>query len=832
MQPTAYKVQLGQSINDIIWESGKTIASNGQIIGASDSYFLSSNIQLSGFEYLFIFNAQSVMLGIYDSAGAAVKIESYASTYWPIDMKAYMGKNYNARISFSFGSGYAGNTNYKFIYKLWSSQPYYSKLVIQEERESGQKFFRQKLSSDLKFLGPDYDRIRNAGIGSAFMIRLSTESSDITKYLGTFNKSGCKFDVNRKQCVPEFTVLDAYTELLNNWENTFDLIALTPKITPVQAQLNPVIQSYIRGSGSISYFFAGTYQEADVLEVIDDPEALTDTYHFAYLGVGSELTITGAADPDAIGGYISGPATNYSELEWKNGKNWSITVSVSGTYAYFKLANPNGVVMATATPFNATLLAHSGAEPGYYLDPDAPNFNFGGSMPCSAHTFIVYPIYQRLLTNRLTVSGHVTYKLGTSDMALNNVNYKRCIGLEGGRYFFSAAVSEEPTIFGVNSRGQYFTNHFISSAAGSWRPLPVCRSAWGDCAVWYAYDWALNNWPNLVDRASYPFTIKDAYTLWDVLNALLSKTAPISHYNISSTILYGNTTSIFNASFYPILAPKTNVLKANYDQPAQKAKTSLKEVLDNLATMFNCYWHINGITLRIEHSFYYDNGLSYSYNDNIAVDITKYADTFNGKPVEYFQGDIEYDNSELYKRLEMSLPDKSTELFDLVTMETSSSYVKQDSVLDLVPSGWATDVDLMMAIPDSFGDDGFALLLCEKEGTTTYKLPMNTFTGIVGADNLPFKAYLQNGYASWIYLSSAWLYQAAVQQYVIDKLGPGIQFATKIIRSMVRELRMPLLEEITAGALINTDMGTGQVISVEHDLISDMLDLVVIYEPD
>lgn len=847
MLPTKYNMYIGKAITGITWTQGKSIDSSGNVVDSNSQSYVSSRISLTGLEYVWQFWVAGDFV-IYNSNNVKVAEHTVRYDSGVIDVRNYSAGGYSAMISISSISGYAASGTYTFIYALQACSPYYSKLAVQFERESNQKFYRKKLSSDIKFLGQDYNYLKETGIDSSFVFRIE-DSTGKEMYTGTFNKAGCKFDIYKKQCTPEFTVLDGYTELLNNWENTHNIIGLAPKITGVNAQLNPVIQSYIRGGSTIAYFFAGTYQEADVLETIDDPEALVNTYRFAYIGTGNELNVSGITAGTGNGAYIANAATAYTDIRWQASNGWYMTVEAyedetHGVLAYFKLFNSSGSKVAEARPFGITVIGHTGtAEGGVYLDADAPSFDMFEDLSaetpkkvCSVGTYIVYHVYQRILTNKETVNGVSTHEIGASDMAVNNVNYKRCIGLTGGNYFFSSRVSDEPTMFGINDNGKYFDNHFIPPSQGPWRPLPVCRSTWGNASVWYAYNWMNNSWPTLVDAASTGLYIKDAYALWDVIEALLGKTAHISHDEYCSLVLYGNNKGYINgAEFYPVLAPKTNILKANYDQPAQKAETSLKEVLDNLATMFNCYWHIESTQLVIEHSYYFDNNYSYTDTPEATIDLTALFDRFNLKQIEYFQGDIAYNNDDLHKRFEMSLADKSTELFDAVTMETSSAYVKQDSKLDLTPSGWATDVDLMFAIPDNFGEDGFALLLCEGTEQLTgrfYHLPMNTFTGIVSDDGIPFSAYLQNGYASWIYLSRFFLYYAAVQQYVINKLGAGLQFASKIIKSMEHKFRLPSPGIIPPGTTVKAEAGNGLVTESEYDMISQVSELTIVYEPE
>ena len=61
-----------------------------------------------------------------------------------------------------------------------------------------------------------------------------------------------------------------------------------------------------------------------------------------------------------------------------------------------------------------------------------------------------------------------------------------------------------------------------------------------------------------------------------------------------------------------LITPKSNVIVAEYSQPAQKAPIKLNDVLQMLQKACGCYWYIDGSNrLRIEHISYFKNGFAY-----------------------------------------------------------------------------------------------------------------------------------------------------------------------------------------------------------------------------
>lgn len=831
---------------DINGSTGAETSGNNAISGAiaiTDNQFIFTKLAGTSNFTLYFYGENSAYIGMQSSDIQQYLVIPPAGTK---SFKAAVSKNhyaYNTLVS----------SQEHVIYIVDSISPIYKSLKKKYAKESGQQFFRETLEGDIVLTKDDYEYIRNSNLESVFIFI-------ITKYMpaaegykiyfqGTFTKTDCVFDTSRKTCKPKISPLDDYTEFLAAYENTYNLIGLTPRITRVSASLRPIIQSYIRGGSTISYFFAGTYTEQDVIEVIDDPAELTGTYHFAFVKVGSEINITDLTgdNADGNGAYAGGGESG----TWSNKNGWYLQASMhiyDKGWAIFWLYNASGDrVAGCAYDYYSSVNHTTGDEQGWYIEPGSHTAYLysdfeEGTGTGEAHTgtlstFIIYPIYQRILTNRTSIDSKPTYEIGASDMAVSNINYKRCIGLLGGNYFFSTKISDEPTMFGINDYNEYFDNKFIPPSQGQWRPLPVCRSTWGNSSTWYAFDEL--NYPALDASARSGLIIKDTYLIQDAIQAFLSKVSPgIRHEGIASysRFLYDTNTPFSDMSrFYVSIAPKSNVLKGNYDQPAQKAEISLKDILDMLRQCFNCYWFISSGQLRIEHLYWFYNGGSYSTEPRLQFNLTNIYDQFNNKKPEYFQSELSYDRNLLAKRYEFGWMDNSTELFDNVTIDVKSNYVPQDKTEDITPLKFSADIDYMLAYPENFSEDGFALLLCNKVtllGLSAYALPIITMSNIYGEDNLSFSCQVQNGHASWIYLSRFYMRLAPAQSAVINRLGPGLQFANSIIPCMGQDLRIITAEDPTTYGLVRTSHGDGIISEIEVDLDSRATDITLLYPPE
>ena len=121
-------------------------------------------------------------------------------------------------------------------------------------------------------------------------------------------------------------------------------------------------------------------------------------------------------------------------------------------------------------------------------------------------------------------------------------------------------------------------------------------------------------------------TLRDAYTLEAVIAALLSQVAPSITFaatNAYSQFLFGSN-PLTNTWGRLVVTPKSNVMVAEYTQPAQKAMITLQEVFNMLKNAPRATGSLMIITaLRIEHISYFKNGGSYSGTPAVQVNVNE-----------------------------------------------------------------------------------------------------------------------------------------------------------------------------------------------------------------
>ena len=234
-----------------------------------------------------------------------------------------------------------------------------------------------------------------------------------------------------------------------------------------------------------------------------------------------------------------------------------------------------------------------------YVQPEPATFNLG-------EYIIEYQIWGRLLCDvesyetvedgqTVTVQ---TYDLPKDDFATPRRNYKRCIGLTGFdkpdslvKVFQNQQYSESPTAYGINDFGEYFLPPF---SYDYFYYFPLSRNSWANTSMWIALDERLaplSGFEHWCSRTYKEYFLKNSYHIADVISALLAKIDPsIKHEKTSeySQFLYGHTgasaVALGGCDLY--ITQKTNILKGEYDQAAQKAEIEFKQVMDMLRDCF------------------------------------------------------------------------------------------------------------------------------------------------------------------------------------------------------------------------------------------------------
>lgn len=595
---------------------------------------------------------------------------------------------------------------------------YKDDLAKDYEKESNQEFFRAKLSGKLTFQQDDYSFIISKAFDTQFGLEIFISydggQSWASYWRGNFWKTDCEFNDDDQTAIVTPSVSDRYSAVLAGMEKEYNLIDLSPEIVPVKADKRPMVQVYVPGQTVIGCFLSGMWWEQEC-EAVDDETKLVNDYYFVRSNSLFVVDVSG-------GGSISLPRifTGESFDPMKTGTQDYTNEGYTFRYANYAQSGGSGIVWSIIRNSDSKTLwsrtMGSGVPPQLpyemVLNPVSGS-GATGNVTLYLHTMSVY---SRLICDAKTIvtgsSTRNTYEIPADDIVENNRNYTRVIGYNfPDSIVFSTTLVATPTKWGIYQPGQYYFNPADNALLGLGEAFPVARNAWGLVSIWYVFsavDWIVES------SARRTCTIRDAYPLASVISVLLAKIAPgITHEGTTdySKFLY-DTNPITNVDQRLFITPKSNLVTASYDQPAQKAPITLKRITDMLRDCFRCYWFIDEQNrFRIEHIQYFRGGGSYSdYSPVVGIDLTTQKVSRNGKEWAFARNQYEFDKPEMAARYQFGWMDDVTELFNGYPIDIISNYVNPDNIEQIDVSQFTSDVDYILLNPSEISKDGFVLL--------------------------------------------------------------------------------------------------------------------------
>ena len=746
---------------------------------------------------------------------------------------------YYVRVNFSLSSRRAGSAwlrlgtmdadNYIAPYIVHPN--YKDDLAKEYELETNQRFYRAKLSGKLSFIRDDYDYINNKPFDTTFLL-LIEKSNDGGKtwtsyYSGQFMKTDCTFiDYDKKVTVQPDTI-DEYNDVLAGLEKEYNLITLAPAIQRITINKRPLIQIYVPGDSIVSCFLGGTNWEQDA-NATTDQNALVRTYHFALCNILKEIQITSHGSPAVISGLYTGrmatgatPGVFTGNLYPELNVNYYIFISqqtIDGTPFGIALVEirrrSNDVAMfryqkATTAPFDTlefdlTAVEGSGATGTMHADMKS------------------YNIYARYLCDVETIGDLNTYSLPTDDIVDNNRNYRRAIGYAIDVAFISNNFSDTPTEWGLADNGKYFAPPYSIYGQTFY---PIARSTWRYASLWFGFylmDWRLE------EQARKAYTLRDAFPVASCISVLLNQIAPgIKHEATAeySQFLYGSSNPISGLTFRLLVSQKTNIINGEYQQPAQKAPTTLQQFTNMLRDCFKCYWYIDGGKFKIEHIQFFKNGGSYGGGAIISRDLTKEINLRNGLPWAFNTSEYSFDKVDLAERYQFEWMDDVTTPFEGLPIQVISKYVTPGKIEEINISNFTSDIDMMLLNPGNMSSDGFALFAAVPPTSGSQWILPFTRQTINGVEY-----FLQNGYLAFINLQSPyWMYDLPARRVSVN--GSEV-YAYGIERKKKQTFSFPATDDPNPMQLIKTYIGNGQVDKLSVNLHSRSIKATLKYDTE
>ncbi|MCM1077878.1 MAG: hypothetical protein NC344_06905 [Bacteroidales bacterium] len=637
---------------------------------------------------------------------------------------------------------------YRFFIRLGSGgaphavRPIYKDdLSIDYEKESGQQFFRAKLSGKLSFVREDYRYIIGAPLETTFFldIEVSSDWGNTWKpyYTGQFVMTDCTVNEADELITVQPDVSDVYNDILDGYENEYNLITCRPEIQPLYIARRPLIQVYISGDSVISCFLGGMAWEQDVTAV-DDYNELIYKYHFAVDTEIKHAEVTGADYLSANGDYNGVVQGNYEDgtakAELRHEPVRFVNTDTHMTFEVYlnELGKHYVRLRIVQDKTNTVLYEYREAydwQGTYDIDLTPPA---GSPATGKAHVyFTTRNIYARYLLDVEKFMGLDTYLLPSDDIAGSNRNYHRVIGYALGTTTFSDRMSDEPTEYGRTDTDQYF----MPPVSCGVKFYPLAQSTWSNFSLWFFFSQA----DDILDiEGRHTYKLKDAWPLASAINVLLAQFAPdVKFYPTEeySQFFYSEYNPLTRSTWKLYVTQKSNILAGEYSLAAQKAPATLKQFLDMLKNVFQCYWHVEGDKLRIEHISWYMNGGSYSVMPEVGYDLTQLENIRNGKKWAFASSEYSWDKEDMPQRYQFEWMDECTTLFQGEPMEVMSAFVKKDKTEEVNVANFSADIDYMLLNPEAISSDGFALLCATQANALKAYISGNIGGGSQGTDS-------------------------------------------------------------------------------------------------
>lgn len=712
-------------------------------------------------------------------------------------------------------------------------------LKIKLSKEEYQAFHRAKIDGSVKFVGEDFSFIADSNHNVTFTLSVYRGATLIGE--SEFLKSDCELNYSDKVATVKLRVTDKYETFLANYDNKYNLVKLAPKCEALTLNKRPVLQFYFFGDSKITNSLGNMAFEVDAASGAEEKTIaqLTNTYKFTrvfsygQVSMGSMYVPSWCANPSDITG-IRGAykvvfnGSSIQRLEMVGG-NYTIEksgsvyyVKKSGVGVYCQRENDEGEVVESAAVLAAITETGLAISVRIYANLDngeggTYEFDFGTGAGDER------TIFCRMLSDyggTYTGESKVDLTSVSDDVAEENYNYRYAWTVNwlniGANMIVSGEVQDEPTEYGIDSNGKYFVKPTPSIANNP--VYPIGWNMWIPLSFWF--EDTLSIYGSIdVSAFNTQYSLPDAYPLSSAIQVLLKKVDSDITYepNIDSKFFMENDRGGL-ASFLPspasrnsklYITPITNVKKTRYEQAAQRGDITLKQILDMLRVVYDCYWYIDNGHLKIEHISFFKGGSSYAQGEPpVLFDVTSMKDMPNNLPWGYGQSEVSFDRNRCPSRYEFQWADACTEQFNGYAIDVNDKAASKDKKEKTTVANFMADIDYCVISPNAVSDDLYVLI----EATVSSSHNVRIVSVDNGEDTPTYT--LQNGYCSFLFAERNYLnrdlggWDAEATGSKIDVLGTR-DFATQNVNFPVP------IGEVGSIGLVKTEVGVGEIKEAE-----------------
>ena len=690
-------------------------------------------------------------------------------------------------------------------------------------KDENQVFMRTKIDGTVKFSREDFDFIESCSHGTNLTLSVYLGSSLFGSC--TFLKSDCTFNYDDRCCTVKIQTTDRYEKFLANYDNKYNLVRLAPAIQALTLTKRPVLQFYFLHDTKITNCYGNMSFEVDAKSGAEDYNyAQVQNCGFREIGFFIAMDIPNATGLSSVYGryWVSNGGTAGVGMKvYREDNAYYLEYKYDSDHLayYWQLYYANGTAYTTGGNY----VYVSGHELSYPVNEYGNGVKTGstyyGSSQIATGTTYTRDVYCRILSDYGgTLSGETKVDLSTitDDVAEKNYNYKyawsaNTFGITG-QLRVDDDTQTNPTQYGQSSDGKYFVKPTPSSAQNA--VYPIGWSMWIPFSFWFESTTALDT--ELRATFATTYQLPDAYPLYSAIQVLLAQvdnSVSFSNTSAYSNYFYNTSEGLHRLVSSPCgryaqlyITPITNVKKTRYEQAAQRGDMTLKQVLDMLRIVYQCYWYIDDSNrLCIEHISYFKNNHTYAMgNPNADVDVTTMKDMPNTKMWSFGTNEIEYDRKRCPSRYEFEWGGDCTEQFNGYAINILDKFADGDKKEKMSAVNFTSDIDYTVINPNGVSDDIYALIEA-KDSQHEVEIADVHLPG----SNTPVYQ-MQNGYCSFLY--------AEQEHYPYDLGGwyariEGIALSVYGVRQAKKQaINFPTtLAKLNSTGTVKTEIGVGLV---------------------
>ena len=240
-------------------------------------------------------------------------------------------------------------------YEVYNARPIYpDDISIVSEKESGQVFFREKLSTQLTFVGADYSWIMAQAFDDAILLILSIKENGVLvkTWYGKFMRTDCL--INEIDTIIKVTPepRDYFNDILSIMDREINIKDLDIANRQIYMPTFDVVQLYKPNSSSITNYVNGEIWSVDVSREISRHSDLTGLQFYNTFGWLRPRLYSGITATFAMQSYVRTYQSAATLTMTDTTSTYTLNISISESNSYSVTLKQGGNVLGTYDGIN------------------------------------------------------------------------------------------------------------------------------------------------------------------------------------------------------------------------------------------------------------------------------------------------------------------------------------------------------------------------------------------------------------------------------------------------------------------------------------------------